>query len=52
MSKFYSEPEYEIRKYSLSQGVFTTSDLEEDDVYSNTTSGNGTNSLVNDKSFA
>lgn len=43
MKKFYSEPELEIRKYSLSGGTITTStpeengknDLNKDDTYDN-----------------
>lgn len=43
MKKFYSEPELEIRKYSLSGSTITTSiteangknDLNKDDIYDN-----------------
>ncbi|WP_294834981.1 hypothetical protein [Eubacterium sp.] len=33
MKRFYTEPELEIRKYSLQGDVVTTSDLNKDDTY-------------------
>lgn len=52
MSKFYSEPEFDIRKYSLTQDVFTTSDLDDDDEYTKPSGNGGSNSIVNNNSFA
>lgn len=50
MKKYYSEPELEIRKYGISaNGIFTTSDLDDDDVFNNTTQGSGGANMFNEK---